>query len=167
MKTLSNIEDALYDLATLVLPGVRVIWMHENGPRPSLPYVVMHMMSLKSIGIDVYQNDEIIGNRDFTLMCQSFGKHAMEYLEAIKISFEKPSTQIYLRANGIVFRESHGINDISEVVDVRFEERAQIDFILGFAQTDSDILDKIEHVNLEKDFFAQDLNTITVEHVTI
>lgn len=169
------IEDGIYAWATLVLPSsVPVMWFHENAPRPIVPYVVMHLLTINSVGVDVllFPNGttgitEIVGNRDFTLQIKGIGTYSMEYLEALKISLEKPSVQDYLRAWGIVFVNRLALTCIAEVVDNRYEERNLLDLKFRFAQVDSDTSGLIAQVNLEKDFYSPDLNTITVEHISI
>ena len=169
------IEDGLYAWATLALPSsVPVVWFHENAPRPTVPYVALHLLTINSIGVDalLYPDGitgvaEVVGNRDFTLQIKGIGNYSMEYLEALKISLEKPSVQDFLRARSIVFVNRLALTCIAEVVDNRYEERNLMDLKFRFAQQDSDTVGIIEHVNVEKDFYAPDLNTITVEHISI
>jgi len=169
MKDLNVIENVIYGWEQIVLPSVPAIWMHPNAPRPLVPYVALHMKTINSKGVDVFLLDtnEVVGNRDFVLMIQAFGLGSMGFLESLKTSLEKPSIQLYLSQNDLVFVDRLSINDISEVVDSRWEERSQMDLLMRFAQVDSDDPGTIEHVDIEKDFFAPDLNTITVEHIVI
>lgn len=169
MKDLHVIEDAIYGWEQIVLPSVPAIWMHQNAPRPLVPHVTLHMKTINSKGVDAFlpDTDEIVGNRNFVLMIQGFGLGAMGFMEALKTSLEKPSIQLYLTQNNLVFVDRLAINCISEVVDSRWEERAQLDLLMRFAQVDSEVLPKIEHVDIEKDFFGPDLNTITVENISV
>jgi hypothetical protein len=172
MISTHTIEDGLYAWATLVLPTIPVIWFHENAPRPVAPYVVMHLLSINSVGVDCVlppdettQISEVIGNRDFTLQIKGIGTYSMEYLETLKISLEKPSVQAFLRGKNIVFVDRLALTCIAEVVDNRYEERNLLDLKFRFAQYDNDFVGIIDHVDIEKDFFNPDLNTITVDHI--
>jgi hypothetical protein len=174
MKSFSTIEDALYSWAAGILGvNVPVIWYHLNAPRPLVPYVALHLFTSRSVGVDAQLPPnhagaiEIIGNRDFTLECQGIGSHSNDFLELLKTSLERPTVQSSLRAAGIVIVDRLPINDISELVDNRWEERNVMDLIFRFAQTDTDVPGVIEIVNAEKDFYNPSLHTITVEHITI
>jgi hypothetical protein len=174
MVAINTIEDALYDWVHLVLPAVPVIWYHQNAPRPIVPYLSLHLSVINSIGVDavlapdpIHTLGTVIGNRDFVLLCQGIGLLSMDFLETLKLSLEKPSIQAFLQSRGLVFVERLANTCIAEVVDNRYEERNILDLKFRFAQYDSDQSGLIAHANLEKDFFAPDLNTITVEHSTI
>ncbi len=169
MKDLNTIENAIYTWEQTVLPTIPMIWFHRNAPRPNVPYIAMHLKTINSKGVDAYipKTDEIVGNRDFILMIQGFGSGSQGFMETLKTSLEKPSIQLYLSQNNLVFVDRMGVNDISEVVDSRWEERNQLDVIMRFAQVETDVEPKIEHSNIEKDFYRPDLNTITVEHITL
>jgi hypothetical protein len=169
MKDLTTIERAIYGWEQLVLPSVPMIWFHQNAPRPTVPYVAMHLKTISSKGVDVYiaKTDELVGNRDFILMIQGFGSGSQGFMEALKTSLEKPAIQLYLSMHDLVFVDRMGVNDISEVVDSRWEERNQLDIIMRFAQVAADTEPKIEHVNIEKDFYCPDSSTITVENILV
>jgi hypothetical protein len=174
MVSVLTIEDAIYDWVHLVLPAVPVIWYHQNAPRPVAPYLSLHLSVINSIGVDavlppesVHATSEIVGNRDFVLLCQGIGLTSMDFLETLKLSLEKPSVQAFLRSKNIVFVDRLANTCIATVVDNRYEERNILDLKFRFAQTDVDTVGIIEHVDIEKDFYSPDLNTITVEHITI
>jgi hypothetical protein len=80
---------------------------------------------------------------------------------------EKPSIQAFLRTKNIVFVDRLALACIAEVVDNRYEERNILDLKFRFAQYDDDFVGVIDHVDIEKDFLSLDLNTITVEHITL
>lgn len=174
MKQINTIEDALYDWAAAVLPGVPILWYHQNMPRPKVPYIAFHLKSIRAVGVDAQLPPthagviEIIGNRDFTLECQAIGLLGDDYLESLITSLEKPTVQAALRANNIVIVNRSAIMDIAELVDNRFEERNIVDFFFRFAQTDTDtpgIIELIDPVTM----LAMDsgLNTITVHEFSV
>jgi hypothetical protein len=174
MVSIISIEDGLYDWVHLVLPTVAVIWYHENAPRPTVPYISLHLSTINSVHVDATLSPDsvtgispIVGNRDFVLLCQGIGLLSMDYLESLKLSLEKPSIQFFLRQKNIVFVERLANKCIAEVVDNRFEERNILDLKFRFAQYDADFNSTIEHVDIEKDFFSPDLNTITVNHIIL
>jgi hypothetical protein len=181
MVTVELVENTLYDWAYAVLnptgtlPGaiIPVIWFHENMPRPTKPYLAIHLSTINSKGVDyvgIPNNSgiaEIVGNRDLSLLIQGFGENSMNWMEKLKTSLEKPSIQLILRVANLVFVERLGINCIAEVVDNRFEERNQMDLRFRFAQIDSDNTGLIEHANVTGTLKGPDLNTITVTHINI
>lgn len=174
MKSIYTIEDSLYTWASGQLPGVPILWYHQNMPRPKVPYVAFHLKSIRAIGVDARLSPshagvmEIVGNRDFTLECQAIGNLGDEYLEKLIMSLEKPTVQAALRANDLAVVDRTPIMDIAELVDNRYEERNVVDLFFRFAQTDSDNPGVIEILNDAKfDAISPDLITITENLITV
>jgi hypothetical protein len=161
-----TIEDALYEWAKLVLPTIEVIWYHENMPRPKVPYIALHLSTINSVGHDfVDGSGNMTGNRDFTLLCQGFGKDSMDFLEQLKTSLEKPAIQSFLRSKDIVYVDRLALSCVAEVVDNRYEERNILDLKFRFAQRDEDASGIIEHTQTEGTFKGPDLSTVEVVNI--
>jgi len=149
MVLISTIEKVIFDWAHLVLPTVKIIFYHENAPRPQTPYIALHLSTINSIGWDFVDGDgNLTGNRDFTVLCQGIGKSSMDYLEALKTSLERPKIQAFLNSKSVVFVERLAIACITELVDTRWEERNILDLKFRFAQTDKDNSGLIENINV-------------------
>jgi len=166
MISTHTIEDALYGWAHAVLPSVPVIWYHQNAPRPTVPYVALHLTTINSVGVDAHLfpgtdgKVEVVGNRDLILLVQGIGNASMDFLETLKLSLEKPTVQFALRQSGIVFVDRMAEECISELVDSRWEERNLLDLKFRFAQTDKDDPGYFTKVQGDYIFKGVDLQTI-------
>jgi hypothetical protein len=174
MISLHTIENALYLWATAALgPLVPVIWYHLNAPRPVVPYVAMHLFSIRSVGVDAQLSPdgdgeiEIVGNRDFSLECQAIGLYSRDYLEKLKMSLERPAVQQILRTAGICIVDRGAITDLTSLVDSRWEERNTIEFFFRFAQVDIDAPGYFERTNIQTDLIGCDNITITIDTITV
>jgi hypothetical protein len=167
MITKATIQAGIYSWGIAVLPSVPIIWSDDNGDRPSTTYISFKLPTIKGVGVDIELDTEVVGNRDFVLATQSFGSGAMDNLETLKMSLSKISNILLLRAVNIAIVSQGSVNDISMLLDSRWEERAQCDFNFRFAQIDSDDSGAIQHINIEKDFYRPDLSTITVENILV
>lgn len=160
MISIATIENALYGWAHAVLPSVPIIWYHQNAPRPTVPYIALHLETINSVGVDAQLfpgtdgKVEVVGNRDFILLVQGIGNASMDFLETLKSSLEKPTVQFALRQAGIVFVDRMAVACISELVDSRWEERNILDLKFRFAQTDKD--DPGYFTKVEGDYIFKD-----------
>jgi len=165
------IQDAFYTWA-VAQTSQTVIWLFPNAPRPALPYISLQINSLITIHVDQILSpdnagaSDIVGNREFTLNCQAYGDTAMGILETLKSSLEKPSVYLALQNSKIVFVDSFGIQDLTELLDSRYESRASMDLLFRTEQVITDEVGVIEHVAIEETF-KNETETILVENVTI
>jgi hypothetical protein len=162
MVAIKRIETGIYEWAALVLPiGVPVIWVHQNSPRPIVPYVALHLSTITSIGRDFIDGEgNLTGNRDFVLLCQGIGNYSMDYLEILKTSLELPLINLFLQQRNIVYVDRLALNCISEVVDNRFEERNSLDLKFRFAQISKDESGTIDGTNIQGTVKNIDLSTV-------
>ena len=174
MVSFIDIENALYAWATGVVGStIPVIWYHQNAPRPNAPYVALHLFTQRSVGVDAQLapgdqgENEIVGNRDFTLECQGVGKGSGDICELLKSSLQFLEVQEQLRAAGIAVVDWLAVQDLSELVDSRWEERNVVDFIFRFAQVSTATPGLIEHLNGEATYKSVDNVTITINTIQV
>jgi uncharacterized RDD family membrane protein YckC len=138
----STLKTSLYDWAVANVPaGMPVVYYFPNAPRPTVDYVTLLISSVSQIGWD-YQprptnnpgDIEGIGDREFTLQVQAYGGDPLTVLENLRTSLQKPTVLDTLRADGIVFVNWFTINDITDLVDSRFEQRATLDLLFRVSQ---------------------------------
>lgn len=156
-----NVKTALYDWASLILPlAVPIIFYHPNSPRPDFPYITLHILSSISVHQDWSDNStnnagnlSMKGDRQFTLQIQAYGGDVITRLESLRTSLQMQTVLETLREDGIVFYQSFQINDITELVDSKFEKRAQMDILFGIAQTYNDNVGFFEEVELQEKLY--------------
>lgn len=150
----------LYSWAITVVPmGMPVIFYEPNAPRPVVPYVTLYMNTVTAVNQDwASPNSDNLGNidmhgdRQFTLQVQAYGNDPLTVLENIRTSLQKQTVLDTLRANGIAFYQSLTINDITELVDSRFERRAQLDILFGIGQVYQDTPGFFDEIEIDQQY---------------
>ena len=140
------VKSNLYDWAVGAVPvGMPVIYYNPNAPRPTVPYVTLYLNSITAVNQDYsYPNADSMGvinmkgDRNFTLQVQAYGGEPLNVLENMRSSLQKVTILDALRTAGIAFYQSLTITDITELVDSKFERRAQMDILFGIGQTYTD-----------------------------
>jgi hypothetical protein len=165
----------LYNWAVANIPnGMPAVWYFPNAPRPTVDYVSLLISSVVQIGWDYEPNPmddpgtiEGVGDREFTLQVQAYGGDPLTVLENLRTSLQKQTVLDSLRVNGIVFANWFPINDITELVDSRFEQRAQMDILFRVAQEYLDTVGTIGQAEIEEVILNVDGSTVLDQTVLI
>lgn len=169
------VRENLYNWAILVVPsGTPVIFYEPNAPRPIVPYVTLYLNSVTAINQDWSSTEadsigviNMKGDRQFTLQIQAYGNDPLTLLENIRTSLQKQTVLDNLRASGIAFYESLTINDISELVDSKYERRAQLDILFGLAQIYNDAPGYFSTIEVEEQYLDAIESVVYDETITI
>lgn len=168
-----TIKTNLYSWALANCPGCSVIFLNENAPRPAQPYVTLFLTSLNQIGEDYTPESDIngmvdmVGDREFTLQIQTYGGDCITRLEDLRSSLQKQTILDTLRANGIVFVNHFGINDLTELLDSRFEKRGAMDVLFRIGQNYTDNLGLVETIEVEEIYQDAGGNVVYDHTITI
>lgn len=168
-----TIKTNLYSWALANCPGCSVIFLNENAPRPAQPYVTLFLTSLNQIGEDFTPESDIngmvdmVGDREFTLQIQTYGGDCITRLENLRSSLQKQTVLDTLRANGIVFVNHFGINDLTELLDSRFEKRGAMDVLFRIGQNYTDNLGLVETIEVEEIYQDAGGNVVYDHTITI
>lgn len=157
----NQIRTSIYDWATANIPiGMPAIYLYSNAPRPTVDYISLYISSVVQIGWDYTQdplNDsgvaDMTGDREFTVQVQAYGGDPLTVLNNLRTSLQKQTVLDSLRAVGIVFANWFPINDITALVDSRFEQRASMDVLFRMADIYTDNLGVIDTVNIDEEIF--------------
>lgn len=160
MIDFSLVRTYLYDWIISVIPnGMPAIYLYNNSPRPQVDYLTLYITSVTQIGWDYVQGpldntgiSQQVGDREFTLQIQAYGGDPLTVLENIRTSLQKQSVLDTLRQNGIVLANWYPINDVTELVDSRFEQRGSLDILFRIADIYTDDPGVISTVSLEEVF---------------
>jgi len=153
-----TVRTSLYDWAVAnVQSAMPVVYLFPNAPRPTVDYVSLYISSVTQIGWDYVQEpldntgiSEQVGDREFTLQVQVYGGDPITTIQNLRTSLQKQTVLDSLRANGIVFANWFPINDVTELIDSRYEQRASMDILFRIADVYTDNLGMIETVELEE-----------------
>lgn len=171
----STVKNSLYNWAVANVPsGMSAVWYFPNAPRPTVDYITLQISSLVQIGwdyipqpVDDAGNVEGVGDREFTLHVQAYGGDPFTVLENLRTSLQKPTVLDSLRANGIVAVNWFPIQDITDLVDSRFEQRASMDILFRIAQEWIDTLGTIAQVEIEETILNVDGSVVIDQTVLI
>lgn len=156
----NTVRTNIYNWAIENIPsGMPAIYLYNNAPRPTVDYITLYIATVSQIGWD-WENDpndvtaiaEMVGDREFTLQVQAYGGDPITVLQNLRTSLQKQTVLDSLRANGIVFANWFNVNDVTELVDSRFEQRASVDILFRIADIYSDETGIIESIELEEVF---------------
>jgi hypothetical protein len=153
-----TVKTNIYNWVVANVPsGMPATMYYENAPRPAAPYVTINIASITQIGWDWTPNPtntagdiSLIGDREFTVQLQAYGGDPLSVMENLRTSLQKQGVLDLLRVNGIVFADWFPINDITELVDSRYEKRASMDVLFRIAQTATESLGTIATVELQE-----------------
>ena len=107
------------------------------------------------------------GDRLFTVGLQCYGGDTLTLMENIRTSLQKQTVLDGLRTNGIAFYQAFTINDITELVDSRFEKRAQLDVLFGIGQVYLDTPGFFDTVEVQEFIKNVDSEIIFTDTITI
>lgn len=146
MINYQTVKNSLFTIFSSLVPsGMPVIFYQPNAPRPLIPYLTIFLNLTNAIGYDYSSNTADIngdiamkGDRQMIVQLQSYGNDPITVLENIRTSLQKQTVLDILSANEMSFLTSFGVNDITDLVDSKFEKRAQLDISLAIAQIYSD-----------------------------
>lgn len=158
----SQVRTALYNWAVANTPsGMPVIYYYNNSPRPTVDYITLYITSVTQIGWDFIQQplsdsgvDEQVGDREFTLQIQAYGGDPLTVLNNLRSSLQIPRVLDTLRANGIVLANWFPINDLTTLIDTRYEQRGSFDVLFRIADVyddNSGVIDTVVEQEILKD----------------
>lgn len=171
----SALKTSLYNWVIANIPvGMPAVYYYPNAPRPEVDYVSLQITSLSQIGWDYVPRPTAtpgtvtqVGDREFTFQVQAYGGDVLTVLENLRTSLQKQTVLDTLRANGIVFVNQFPINDITDLIDTRFEQRATMDILFRISQQYLDTLGIIDIVQLREIIKDVDSTIILDQTVTI
>jgi hypothetical protein len=171
--TQAQIESAVMVWVNSLSLGCPVIWLDQNFPRQSLPYVGLRIDNLEIIHQDFQSKvddlgvSNIGGDREFRLIFEAYGPGAFDIISSAVNSLEKYSVNVLLNGESLVYKDSGQIVDVSELLDMETEKRYRSEIFFRFRHQDTDDVGLIETVQTEDSYLDSDLSTITIDLNTI
>lgn len=171
----NTVRTNLYNWAVANVPsGMPVIYYYQNAPRPTVDYVTLYISSLVQIGRDFTQgtfddggSSDLVGDREFTLQVQAYGGDPLTILENLRTSLQIESVLATLRAVGIVYVNWFPINDITDLIDSRFENRGTMDLLFRIAQMVTENIGAIDTVEANETIYNPDGTIAIMQTITI
>ena len=152
-------EEAVYNwIKNIVGSQVTVIWTKQsaydslNAPKPDLPFIELNIISVSQLGKseEIHVNDDTYRynfRKKFTLTINVYSNESpMTYIESIINSLQLENSLEILRAGGVAYNGEPIINDISTLMESKFELRASCDIFLCYNKSQDIKLGAIETV---------------------
>lgn len=115
----------------------RVIEADQAEHRPARPYGTYKVTSPKRVGgtdqeVMVAGVLNVSGEREITASLNVFGAGALETMQKLRDSLELPSVRdTYFTAFDLAVTEVSEVRDLTELEDTKFQQRAQMDVVVG------------------------------------
>lgn len=149
-NTSATLENAIYSWLTSMFTAdptvevpsptlsMKILWARRSATQPRDPYIALNLTAPGiQIGSDDASEDTadyryLNGRRECQLSVQAYGDDAYEALFALKQSLDIERSRGLLRAANLSLIDHGNIVDLSELRDVNFQRRGQIDLRIGY-----------------------------------
>ncbi len=159
-------ENGLHAWIQEILTGVSVIWEHEDGKRPHIPFATLDIIAgPRSTGTpeERYESEDTYAypmRKRATLSISTFGENALVMAAAIENALFLPTHQARLRQAGFAVWGNEPPTDITALMDTKHEGRAVIDIFIAWADQMTDAPGEIRKVGITSAVCGQ---TITID----
>lgn len=169
MLNISSIEDALYTWVYGVT-GIETIFAHQNAPRPAGQYNLINIyqsnprgieesattiLPNKTIDID-YSNIE-----ELSVSINTYRQDAFQVATKIKDSLGRLTVREVLFASGLGYVKANMVQEIPEVINDEWEERAQFDCFFHTRSSDTENIETIGQIEITNEI---DGYNTTIKH---
>lgn len=130
-------------------PEARVIWLHQNGDRPALPYLGLQLTGVSAAGLDALRQTfdpdapageevvlEVFGPREFTVEVRAFGGPLVDVagaetgravLARLQTALSRPSVSAAMLVAGLTVVDRGVVQWAPPVRDADFEGLAMLE----------------------------------------
>lgn len=149
--TIIEIEDAIYDWVNGLL-SMTAIFAYPDAPRPTTSYVLINILTDLQIGTE--ESDKELTPvystlNEITISINTYYSGAFQKAIDIKKSLMKTEVKEQLFDSGLGFVSSTQIQKIPELIDKKWEERAQFDIVFNVRETTTiETVGSIEEIEL-------------------
>ena len=158
MINITDIENTLYGWADSVSTH-EIIFAYPNAPKPEPPYVLINVLSNvsqgglnrdetlltdDSIDVDYSELEQVL------ISINVFGAGSYEEATKLKNSLNRVTVYEELFSNGLGLKSAKQIRKIPDLIDKKFEERAQFDvefFVRSLDEENIETIQKVEITN--------------------
>jgi len=166
--TNTEIENILYGWINGLL-SMTAIFAYPDAPRPTSSYVLINFLTDIQLGTheinSVLQPDESTNNtysalNEVTFSINTYYDGAFQKAVDIQKSLMKLTVEEYLFNNGLGFINMTQIQKIPELIDKKWEERAQFDISFSVRKETTENIETIKKIELTNEI---DNTTTTIQ----
>lgn len=159
--TEQELKFAIYEWLSSEL-GITVIYADQNAPRPDKPYATIRIISENKLGgndegatVDDDGIQSFCGQREAAVSLNIYGEDAFDSMKLALNSLSKPSIlEDFFYNDDIAILNKGDILNLTDVLETEFEERAQMDLLVGYAEEYTDDVGYIETVELNEEVIS-------------
>jgi len=137
---ITALQDALYDWAYAVTNGT-IVWQYGAGSKPGKPFVAMNLVGPRRTS---FTDDDVPaagdlqfrqqGMREFTVTVNVYDDaDAVTVASMLQSSLDNSVYIDQLQGEGIGIGQVGGVSDLSQLLETKYERRAQFDFMIFVA----------------------------------
>jgi hypothetical protein len=155
------------------LTDARVIWANQDAPRPKTPYITVNdRLALAAVGLDDEERwpqttpgvVEHVGWRRMTVSINAYGPGAFGLLEGARDGLRQDvAIRQAIADAGMGVIDAGDPRDMAEVLDTRWEERAQMDSIFMVSSRSTEDVGWFDHAPYEGEFIVGGSPPSTIE----
>jgi len=134
----NSVQDSFRTAVLSAGTNTNVIFFFPNGPQPELPFTTIRTLSIGRQANDWTEFDKTdnknktYGFRDVTFSVNTYGPNALNEASTLQGNLHKQSISEALQSTvSMCISEISGINDLTQLVDAEFQERASLDVFLN------------------------------------
>lgn len=152
-------------LVKLVQRSIRLtaIFDEQPDPEPRKPYCYIAFGVERSLApqdeqsneIDDDGNIDVKGERIRTITFEVRGKGALAYMELLKNSLSTPTILQWLRGKELAMVRTFNINNLTDILEVDRDDRAQMDVELAYRTLVQDNVGWIEYIEINDDVYHE------------
>jgi hypothetical protein len=130
-------------------------WANKDNIKPDLPFLMMNKQTMTQIGHDIVLPPDdngfiiIASQKELVINFQAFGANSYGELDNIRVLSSNPESQDVLIENGISLVNNFPIQDLTQLVDKRYEERASMDLLFRFVTYKNANGTRTETINID------------------
>lgn len=171
MLNITTIENALR-IWVVGVSAIETIFAHPNAPRPTDPYVLIHVV--QSVPIGVAESDlTLLGDdsvdidysnvEELFVSINTYYTNAQQMATKLKDSLRRVTVTDQLFAAGLGYSRATVVQDIPEEINKKFEERAQFDCFFYTRSLDEENIETIRKIEVTNNI-NDDGDTVIIEH---
>jgi len=146
--------------------NISIDWGFSEYERPDLPLCVLNVFSVRKENDPAksYKEEDIYTTHtktSFTLTATIIAEDKyMEYMESIERIPNNLKAYNYLYDEGVAIRSISPSRDLSELLDTKWENRAEIDFSMAYGEDVDELVGEIHKVTADGTMTSDQGNTI-------
>lgn len=151
-----EVETAAYNVLSLLLPELTIIYESQNHQSPALPYATLQILARNEVGgitsgpvnDDGIQTFHQVIEGSLSLKC--FGGMARRHLDNVRLRTKKPTSRDIMTREKFIIYDTEQVLDVGAMrAEIYHEQTSVLDMRFRYTSRFTDDVGIIEHVNLD------------------